>query len=88
MTIVDTAAKIGDVIVEKSIEIRIRIIDSRILRKTESTIARVWAVSPRIKRIASSTDVERSVTRIVVSVSPRHFPMSISTLRTGFGRRR
>jgi len=75
---VETEARIGDVIPEKSIEIRISRIASSVLMKTDVRIGQKKSSPLWKNKIPYSTAVERRVTTTVVSVNPRHLPIITS----------
>ncbi len=75
----------GEVMLEKRIETRMRIADSRVLKKSERRTGIMYSVSPCMRSMAKSAIVERRVTAITVVVSPKHLPMTTSVRVTGFG---
>lgn len=61
-------------------------IDSKELSSTDTRIGQKKICPLWINKMRYSTDVERSVTAMVVSVSPRHLPIMISSCEIGFGK--
>ena len=88
IAIVATEAIIGEVTDEKRMEMRMRIMTSKILKNTERRIGRMYCVPLVNNNIRISTEVEITVTRIVVAVNPRHLPTRIDPRCIGFGRMR